>query len=59
LRGQTLARYGQDEILSIEDVTLFVREQGERLHTELDDLSVPEENVYQATVAAARNVGVD
>lgn len=59
LRGQALARYGQEEILSIEDVTSFVREQAEHLRTRLDDLRVPEESLYRAPTPAAHNVGAD
>ncbi len=58
LRGQALARYGKAEIISIEDVTPFVKEQA-KLLAELDRLVVPEESVYQAPSPAARNVGLD
>ena len=59
LRGRALVRYGQEEILSIEDVTLFVKEQAQRLQTGLDELLVPEENVYRVPAAVAHNVGTE
>jgi hypothetical protein len=54
-----LARYGQEEILSVEDITPFVREQARQLHAGLGNLMVPEERVYSAPPMAAHNVGAD
>lgn len=59
LRGRALARYGQEEILSIENVTSFVTEQAECLRNGLDDLMIPEENVYRASAPATRNIGAE
>jgi hypothetical protein len=59
LRGGMLARYGQEEVLSVEDITLFVKEQAGHLHAGLDNLKIPEERVYTAPPAAAQNVGTD
>lgn len=46
LRGQTLRRYGEQEILSIEDVTPFVTAQRAKLDGELEALLTPAESVY-------------
>lgn len=47
LRGNALARYGRDEIISIEDVTSMVLEQFANLNDDLSKLWVPEEEIYQ------------
>ncbi|MFL6601880.1 MAG: DUF4291 domain-containing protein [Steroidobacteraceae bacterium] len=59
LRGRSLARYGREAILSVEDITPFVTEQARQLCAGLDNLIVPEEHVYSAPTVAARNVGAD
>ncbi len=46
LRGATLRRYGQDELISIEDITPFVVEQRQRLGNGFAELCTPEERVY-------------
>ena len=46
LRGPTLRRYGEQELLSIEDITSFVVEQREHLRHSFDKLSLPDERVY-------------
>jgi hypothetical protein len=59
LRGRMLKRYGDDEILSIEDITPFVKEQSLRLPAGFDDLLIPEERVYSPTPEAAFRLGVE
>jgi hypothetical protein len=46
LRGNALCRFGEREILSIEDITLFVAEQRQHLPDHFEALAVPEERVY-------------
>lgn len=59
LRGEILRRYGQDEILSVTDITPFVREQAQNLDHNIDDLNVPAERVYRPDEATARATGLD
>ncbi len=60
LRGATLRRYGELELISIEDITPFVAEQRERLSDDFLDLHTPEERVYHpADHQAATTVGMD
>lgn len=57
LRGESLARYGQDEIIRIEDITPFVKEQAKR---SIEDLLVPAERVYQpASRLASQNIQLE
>lgn len=52
LRGDALKAYGRDWIVSIEDVTSFVREQAELVRTwQLSRLMTPREDIYPATPA--------
>jgi hypothetical protein len=53
LRGETLRRYGQEEVLSIEDITSFVMEQRQHLDKGLGNLHTPAEKVYQSSLSAA------
>jgi hypothetical protein len=46
LRGETLRRYGQKELISVEDITPFVVEQRQRLSDGFVELHTPEERVY-------------
>ncbi len=46
IRGNTLRRYGEVEILSIEDVTPFVISQRSNVAGMLEALETPEESVY-------------
>jgi hypothetical protein len=46
LRGSALRRYGEQELISVEDITAFVIEQRTRLHDGFADLQVPEERAY-------------
>jgi hypothetical protein len=48
LRGDTLAAYAKDWIISIEDISDFVREQHQSIH-DLDLLIVPHETIYPVT----------
>lgn len=60
LRGAALQRYGQQELISVEDITPFVVEQRQHLGDDLGKLQTPEERVYypqDQQVATA--VGID
>ncbi|MGB8356733.1 MAG: DUF4291 domain-containing protein [Chthoniobacteraceae bacterium] len=46
IRGVTLRRYGEQELLGIEDITGFVVEQRENLQNSFDKLCLPEERIY-------------
>jgi hypothetical protein len=59
LRGAALRRYGEQESLSIEDITSFVAEQRARSKGTFEFLATPEETVYCAAASAAESVGVD
>lgn len=48
LRGQTLSRYGKNEIISISDITEFVAEQRNNLIDGFKNLLVPKELIYPA-----------
>jgi Domain of unknown function (DUF4291) len=52
-------RFGVEEILSIEDMTPFVKEQVPRLAASLDDLLLPQERVYPTTPEAALRLGIE
>lgn len=57
LRGEILARFGRDEIIQIEDITPFVKEQANQSN---QDLRVPAERVYQPTNhLASQNIHLD
>ncbi|MBX3082242.1 MAG: DUF4291 domain-containing protein [Anaerolineae bacterium] len=60
LRGEALAHYAKDWIVSIEDISDFVREQHQRLHAYvLDELILPREAVYPVTdPATAAKLGL-
>lgn len=53
LRGAMLRRYGEQELLSIEDITPFVIEQRAHLHGNFADLLVPRERGYPTPHAGA------
>ncbi len=46
LRGNILRRYGQQELISIEDITPFVVEQRQRFGDGFIELHTPEERIY-------------
>lgn len=52
IRGEVLRRYGETEILAIEDITPFVVNQRSHVNDGLEALATPKESVY---VPAARN----
>lgn len=60
LRGEALAHYAKDWIVSIEDISDFVREQHQRLCAYvLDELILPREAVYPVTdPATAAKLGL-
>ena len=59
LRGSVLRRYGEREILSIEDITPFVVEQSTTLDGNLEALRTPEEHVYVPNPVAAEAASLD
>ncbi len=60
LRGETLRRFGQSELISIEDITSFVIEQRENLKEGFQGLHTPCEEIYRPhSTTAAQAVGID
>jgi len=60
LRGETLRRYGQSDLVSIEDITPFVIKQRENLKEGFQGLQTPCEEIYRPhSNTAARAVGID
>jgi hypothetical protein len=59
LRGRMLRRYGEEDLLDIEDITPFVREQHAHVHGDHARLVLPRERVYTPDAAAAANIGLD
>jgi hypothetical protein len=60
LRGSVLRRYGQEQLISIDDVTPFVVEQRLHLHGDLSALRIPEESIYRPSdPQAAIAVGIE
>lgn len=60
LRGDTLRRYGTEAIVSIEDLTPFVKTQHGHAAGDFTKLQVPEEQIYRpADEAAAYAVGIE
>ena len=59
LRGASLRRYGEQEVISIEDVTPFVVGQRAHVSGSHERLVVPTERVYMPPQDAARNFGID
>ncbi|MGN6153742.1 MAG: DUF4291 domain-containing protein [Lysobacteraceae bacterium] len=53
LRGAMLRRYGEQDLLSVEDITPFVIEQRTHLRDGFCDLVVPRERVYPTPHAGA------
>jgi hypothetical protein len=60
LRGKMLRRYGEEELVSIEDITPFVAEQRQHLPGSVEELTLPEERIYlPADAEAVVAVGID
>jgi hypothetical protein len=60
LRGTVLRRYGEQELLSIEDITPFVIEQRQHLTNGFAELHMPMEQVYiPADDEAITAIGID
>jgi hypothetical protein len=59
LRGRMLRRYGEEDVLGIEDITPFVREQHAHIHGDQSLLILPRERVYMPGADAATNIGLD
>jgi hypothetical protein len=53
LRGEMLRRYGEEDLISIEDITAFVTEQRGNLGGAVESLLTPIERVYQPSAGAA------
>jgi hypothetical protein len=53
LRGDMLRRFGEQDLLSVADITAFVAEQRQHLADDLRGLLVPEECVYRPSAGAA------
>lgn len=48
LRGDTIRRYGTEEIISITDISKLVADQRKNLSGDLSDLMVPIEHIYRS-----------
>jgi hypothetical protein len=60
LRSSVLRRYGEEELLSIEDIAPFVIEQRRHLVNGIAELQMPEERVYiPADDEAIMSIGID
>ena len=59
LRGEMLARYGRECVLSIEDITPLVVEQRQNVDDRFVNLLTPVEAVYPVAGDAARSVGIE
>ena len=60
LRGATLRRYSQQELISVEDITPFVVEQRQRLTSGNTELLTPDEDVfYPDSQEATVNIGLE
>ena len=60
LRGEKLRLFGQEQIISIEDITPLVREQHSRLMSSLHDFETPVERPYQpSSPTAALAIGLN
>jgi hypothetical protein len=59
LRGRMLRRYGEEDLLGIEDITAFVHEQHGNVHGDGETLQLPRERVYIPAPDAAANIGLD
>jgi hypothetical protein len=58
LRGKALARYAEDWLLGIQDISDFVREQKANATAPYDRLLTPREHVYPvADVEVTRRLG--
>lgn len=60
LRGEMLRRYGEAELLGIEDITDFVTEQRVQLQKGIANLLTPVERIYKpSTQTAAAAIGIE
>lgn len=59
LRGRMLRRYGEESLLSVDDITDFVAAQREHARGDSASLTLPRERVYAPEARAASNIGVD
>lgn len=54
LRGEVLAQYAKDWIISIEDISQFVQEQHENVQGRCENLMIPKEEIYPVEDEATR-----
>lgn len=60
LRGSALRRFGEQELISIEDITRFVAEQRQHVTGAFAELHTPQERIYYPSDHAAANmVGIE
>ncbi|MGH8109037.1 MAG: DUF4291 domain-containing protein [Arenimonas sp.] len=59
LRGSVLRRYGEQAVISIEDISDFVRQQSAMRGEDCAGLMIPVEHAYMPKSIAAKNVGID
>ena len=60
LRGSALRKYGEQDLISIEDITPFVAEQRRHAISDFVNLCTPEERIYHpADSAAAALAGIE
>lgn len=59
LRGKSLVEYGTTAVISIKDITDFVRAQHANAVGDCGELVIPRERVYVPKESAARNVGIN
>jgi hypothetical protein len=59
LRGEMLRRYGERELLSIDDITPFVADQRMRVEGALHALHMPTERIYEPMQSVADRIGLD
>lgn len=59
LRGTVLRRFGEQEVISVTDITDFVNEQRVHALSDFSQLMTPRERVYVPDPLAAESVGID
>ena len=59
LRGQTMRRYGSEEVISITDITPLVAEQRGNSKHPYENLLVPTETVYIPPAQIAQHINLD
>ena len=59
LRGDTLRRYGNDEVISITDISDLIAQQHEHLTQPFNSLLVPAEKIYSPSAEAGQRIALD